>query len=388
MMTEMGEDFWWREGVIYQIYPRSFMDSNDDGIGDLIGILSRLDYLADLGVDAIWLSPICPSPDLDFGYDVSDYMAVDPKFGTLQDFDRLVEEAHRRGIRVILDLVLNHTSDQHPWFRAARSSREDPHHNWYLWKGALPNHRPPNNWQSVFGGSAWEYVPELNQYYHVLVWGAEEAYPWRDTVPGNASSGRERQGWPTTAMGCPSKDKPEVYYHMFYKEQPDVNWRNPQVRQAMLDVIRFWLERGVDGFRLDVFNMYFKHADFPDNPPALGLRGFDRQKHVYDADQPELIPLLADIRQLVDQYPQRYLVGETFLSAAERAAKYCSPELLHAAFNFEFLHCPWRPARFLGAIQRWETALQQVEGWPIYVLIITMCRALPHAILMMRVMND
>jgi len=288
MMTEMGEDFWWREGVIYQIYPRSFMDSNDDGIGDLIGILSRLDYLADLGVDAIWLSPICPSPDLDFGYDVSDYMAVDPKFGTLQDFDRLVEEAHRRGIRVILDLVLNHTSDQHPWFRAARSSREDPHHNWYLWKDALPNHRPPNNWQSVFGGSAWEYVPELNQY----------------------------------------------YYHMFYKEQPDVNWRNPQVRQAMLDVIRFWLERGVDGFRLDVFNMYFKHADFPDNPPALGLRGFDRQKHVYDADQPELIPLLADIRQLVDQYPQRYLVGETFLSAAERAAKYCSPELLLSVRSF------------------------------------------------------
>ncbi|MEJ5203122.1 MAG: alpha-amylase family glycosyl hydrolase, partial [Anaerolineales bacterium] len=296
-MKETDTVSWWQEGVIYQIYPRSFMDSNGDGIGDLNGILTKLDYLVDLGVDAIWLSPIYPSPDVDFGYDVSDYLSIDPKFGNLQEFDQLISEAHNRGIHVILDLVLNHTSDRHPWFKEALSSRDNPYHDWYIWKDSPSNRRPPNNWQSIFGGSAWEYVPELAQY----------------------------------------------YYHMFYKEQPDVNWRNPQVRRAMMDVIRFWLERGVDGFRLDVFNVYFKHADFPDNPPALGLRGFDRQKHMYDINQPELLPLLAEIRQIVDQYPQRYLVGETFLSTAEHAAKYCSTKLLHAAFNFEFLHCPWNP---------------------------------------------
>lgn len=312
---------WWRDGVIYQIYPRSFADSNGDGLGDLPGITARLDYLADLGIDAIWLSPIYPSPDVDFGYDVADYLAIDPRFGSLEDFDHFVAEAHRRGIRVILDLVLNHTSDQHPWFRESRKSRDNPYADWYLWRDPRPGGGPPNNWASVFGGKGWEYEPQRGQY----------------------------------------------YFHMFYKEQPDLNWRHPAVRQAMLDVFRFWLDRGVDGFRLDVFNVYFKHPDFPDNPPRLGLRAFDRQHHIYDIDQPEMIPLLREIRQILDAYPERYAVGETFLSTPQKAARYCAPGLLHATFDFTFLHSPWRPERFLRAIQDWEQALGD-ESWPTYVL--------------------
>ncbi|WP_299025038.1 alpha-glucosidase [uncultured Thermanaerothrix sp.] len=319
---ENPTDFlWWRDGVIYQIYPRSFADSNGDGIGDLPGIMSRLDYLADLGIDAIWLSPIYPSPDVDFGYDVADYLAIDPRFGSMEDFDRLVEAAHRRGIRVILDLVLNHTSDRHPWFQESRRSRDNLYHDWYLWRDPRPGGRPPNNWASVFGGRGWEFEPQRGQY----------------------------------------------YFHMFYKEQPDLNWRNPAVRQAMLDVFRFWLERGVDGFRLDVFNVYFKHPEFPNNPPRLGLRAFDRQHHIFDIDQPEMIPLLREIRAILDAYPERYAVGETFLSTPEKAARYCAPGLLHATFDFTFLHCPWRPERFLRTIQAWEQALG-AEAWPTYVL--------------------
>jgi alpha-glucosidase len=202
----MSDFLWWRDGVIYQIYPRSFSDSNGDGIGDLPGMISRLDYLAELGIDAIWLSPIYPTPDKDFGYDVSDYVNIDPRFGIMADYDRLVVEAHKRGIRVVLDLVLNHTSDQHPWFQESKSSRDNPKADWYIWKDRIPN-----NWLSMFGGPAWTYVPERKQY----------------------------------------------YYHMFLPEQPDVNWRNPEVRGAILNSVRFWLDRGTDGFRLDVFNVYF-----------------------------------------------------------------------------------------------------------------------------------
>ena len=322
----MNDFLWWRDGIIYQIYPRSFADSNGDGLGDLAGITARLDYLAELGVDAIWLSPIYPSPDKDFGYDVSDYGDVDPRFGSLADFDVLVREAHQRGIRVILDMVLNHTSDQHPWFQESRRSRDNPKQDWYLWKDPRPEGgrgvgRPPNNWQSCFGGRAWTYVPERGQY----------------------------------------------YYHMFLPEQPDVNWRNPAVRQAMFDVFRFWLERGVDGFRLDVFNVYFKDAAYRDNPPRWGLRGFDRQQHTYDCDQPEMFPLLRELRALLDSYPERYAVGETFLATPEKAASYCGADKLHAAFNFEFTACPFRADRFLRAIQRWETAVGD-RVWPTYVL--------------------
>lgn len=315
------KSLWWRDGVIYQIYPRSFADNNADGIGDLNGITARLDYLQELGIDAIWLSPIYPSPDADYGYDVSDYCEIDPKHGRLADFDRLVESAHARGIRVILDLVLNHTSDQHPWFQQSRSSRENPFRDFYIWREPCKGGQRPNNWQSVFGGSAWQFDPQTDEY----------------------------------------------YYHMFYPGQPDINWHNPVVKDAMLNVFRFWLERGADGFRLDVFNMYYKDDQFRDNPPALGIRGFERQHHIYDCDRPEMIPLLRDIRQVLDSYSDRYAIGETFQHSPRKAAMYCAPGLLHAAFDFSFLECPWKPARFLSTIQRWEEALHE-ESWPTYVL--------------------
>lgn len=312
---------WWRDGIIYQIYPRSFADSNGDGIGDINGIISRLDYLQDLGVDAIWLSPVYPSPDIDFGYDVSDYTDIDPKFGSMQDFDNLLQKAHARGIRVVMDLVLNHTSDQHSRFRESRKSIDNPYRDWYLWRPPLSNGHPPNNWKSVFGGEGWEMDPGTGQY----------------------------------------------YFHMFYKQQPDLNWRNPQVRQAILGVFRFWLERGVDGFRLDVFNAFFKHPELINNPPKIGLRGFDRQRHIYDIDQPDMIPLLQEIRSLLNAFPERYAVGETFLSTGPKAAIYTGPDKLHAAFNFEFLNCSWKPKSYLAAIQRWEHALGS-DDWPNYVL--------------------
>ncbi len=311
---------WWREGVVYQIYPRSFADSDNDGLGDLPGIVGRLDYLAALGIDAVWLSPIYPSPDIDFGYDVSDYQAIDPRFGSLADFDRLVEEAHRRNIRVILDLVLNHTSDRHPWFQQSRASLDNPYRDWYLWREGKGGN-PPNNWQSIIGGRGWELDPATGEY----------------------------------------------YFHMYYKQQPDVNWRNPKVRQAMLDVVSFWLERGVDGFRLDVFNLYYKHPAFPDNPAQVGIRGFDRQKHIYDTDQPEMHAFLADLRALLDQYPERYAVGETFLATPEKAASYCGADQLHAAFNFAFTETRWNPAQLLKSIHTWERCLGP-QNWPNYVL--------------------
>ncbi|MEI6291338.1 MAG: alpha-amylase family glycosyl hydrolase, partial [Chloroflexota bacterium] len=209
---ESGSFKWWQEGIIYQIYPRSFLDSNGDGFGDIPGISSKLDYLSELGIDAIWLSPFYPSPDADFGYDVADHTAVDPRYGDLADFDHLCSEAHKKGIRIILDMVLNHTSDQHQWFKESCSSIENPKRDWYIWRNASESGGVPNNWQSSFGGSAWTYDEKTDHY----------------------------------------------YLHSFVKEQPDVNWRNPYLRKAQLDVFRFWLERGVDGFRLDVFNAYFK----------------------------------------------------------------------------------------------------------------------------------
>ncbi len=311
------EYLWWRDGIIYQIYPRSFADSNNDGIGDLQGIISKLDYLQALGIDAIWLSPIYPSPDVDFGYDVADYTAIDPKFGTMKDFEELVKEAKKRQIHIILDLVLNHTSDQHAWFLESKKSIDNPYHDWYLWRDPKPNGDPPNNWQAIFGGSGWEYDPDLGQY----------------------------------------------YYHMFYKEQPDVNWRNPAVRAAMLDVFRFWLKKGVDGFRLDVFNAYFKDPDFKDNPPKPGYIPFDRQEHIYDVSQPEMYPLIKEIREILDKHKEGYVVGETFLANTEQTATYCGDDKLHAAFNFEFARNRWHPKRFLTSAVKWYEALSD-DAWP------------------------
>lgn len=323
----MDNSTWWREGIIYQIYPRSFADGNADGLGDLPGLLSRLDYLTSLGVDAIWLSPFYPTPDKDFGYDISDYCDVDPRFGTLADFDRLVEAAHQRGIRIVVDMVMNHTSDQHPWFLESRSSRDNPKRDWYIWRDE------PNNWAACFGGSAWEYDRLTDQY----------------------------------------------YLHLFTRQQPDVNWRNPEVRKAQLEAFRFWLERGVDGFRLDVFNAYFKHADFPDNPAQFGLRAFNRQRHVYDIDQPEMTPLLAELRALLDSYPGSYAVGETYFGTAEKAASYCGPDKLHAAFSFDFTShtseiaealriFPWNPRWIMNQILEREAVFDAAGVWPTTVM--------------------
>jgi alpha-glucosidase len=321
----VDEFLWWRDGVIYQIYPRSFADGNGDGLGDLPGIISRLDYLANLGVDAIWLSPFYPSPDVDFGYDVSDHTSVDPRFGTLADLDRLVEEAHRRGIRLILDLVLNHTSDRHPWFLESRSRRGNPKRDWYIWRDPRPDGRPPNNWQSIVGGRDWEYDETSRQY----------------------------------------------YLHMFLAGQPDVNWHNPEVRKAQLDVVRFWLERDVDGFRLDVFNIYFKDAGLRNNPFRPGLRAFDRQVHLYDRDRPEMKSLLGKLRAILEAYPQRYAVGETYLDAPNCAAEYVGEQGLHAAFSFDFtasdIIYPWNAAWLRKQILHRER-LFTGPRWPTTVL--------------------
>ena len=262
--------------MIYQIYPRSFQDTNGDGIGDLKGIERRLDYLAGLGVDAIWISPIYPSPMADFGYDVADYCDVDPRFGTLADFDSLLAQAHARGLKVLLDFVPNHTSDRHPWFVESRASRDNPKRDWYIWRDPAPDGGPPNNWISDFGGSAWEWDEATGQY----------------------------------------------YYHAFLKEQPDLNWRNPAVQAAMYDVMRFWFDRGVDGFRIDVLWHLVKAADFPDNPPnpayqpAMG--DMHRVLQLHSTDQPEVHEIAADMRAIADRYGasgrgERVLIGEIYL---------------------------------------------------------------------------
>ena len=326
----LGE--WWRQGVVYQIYPRSFADSNGDGVGDLPGIIERLDYLNDgtersLGVDAIWLSPIYPSPGLDVGYDVSDHTAIDPQFGTFDDFDRLIGEAHRRGIRVILDLVMNHTSSAHPWFAESRVARSGPRADWYIWRDS-PRSRPrargrrrPNNWVSYFGGPAWT---------------------WDET-------------------------RGQFYLHTFLPEQPDLNWRNPEVRAAMLTMVRGWLDRGVDGFRLDVFNAFFKHPELPSNPRRVigGRRAYDRQRHHYDKDQPELHEFLAEFRALVDESEGRMTVGELFATEAHMAGQYAAPR--HLVFDFHLISQPWRADAFARATAERE-AIFGAAGWPTVVL--------------------
>jgi alpha-glucosidase len=268
-----GEEPWWKHSVIYEIYIRSFQDSNGDGIGDLMGIVQRLDYLESLGIDAIWLTPLYPSPQVDFGYDISDYCAIDPRFGTLEDFGRLVREAARRGIRVVLDMVLNHTSDQHPWFLEAAASRTAARHDFYVWSDGRTDadgkRLPPNNWTSLFGGSAWEYVPALDQF----------------------------------------------YYHKYYRQQPDLNWRNPEVERAMFGVMQFWLERGVAGFRLDAITALIEDAQLRDEPVLSGTNshGDPNLEHIYTDNLPETHRVIRRLRAMVDTYPgRRVLIGETY----------------------------------------------------------------------------
>jgi glycosidase len=326
---------WWKTGVIYQIYPRSFLDTTGNGIGDLEGIIARLDYLNDgtpgsLGVDAIWISPFYPSPMADFGYDVSDYCDVHPELGSLETFDRLVAEAHRRGIRVILDYVPNHTSDEHAWFRDARRSRDDPRRDWYIWRDPAPDGGPPNNWGSVFGGSAWEWDEPTGQY----------------------------------------------YFHQFLKEQPDLNWRNPAVVQAMKDVLTFWLERGVDGFRMDVVGMIYKHPDMPDQPadpnaPA-NLRPNDiyaRQLHLYDQDQDEVYAMVREFNRLVQPYGDICLIGEILWYGKDRWLRYYGQQGdgFHLPMNLQFMHLPWEAQTIRSAVMELESLLPEY-AWPSTVL--------------------
>ncbi len=322
----MRDKAWWKQGIIYQIYPRSFQDSDGDGVGDLNGIRRRLDYLARLGVDAIWISPVFPSPMADFGYDICDYCDIDPLFGSLGDFDKLVAEAHERGLKVILDFVPNHTSDRHPWFLESRSARENPRRDWYIWCDPGPNGGPPNNWISNFGGSAWEFDPETGQY----------------------------------------------YYHAFLKEQPDLNWRNPAVREAMHDVLRFWMRRGVDGFRVDVLWHLMKDERFRDNPPNPAYREgqpeIDRLLQVHSADHPDIHEVVRGLRAVVDEFEARVLIGELYLPI-ERLVAYYGEDLsgAHLPFNFHLLQTSWNASAIAALISDYEAALP-AGGWPNWVL--------------------
>jgi len=320
---------WWQTGVVYQIYPRSFADANGDGIGDLAGITEHLDHLAgkpdSLGVDAIWLSPFYPSPDHDFGYDISDYLGVDPKYGSLDDFERLVDACHRRGLKVVIDLVLNHSSSDHPWFQASRASRSGLYADWYIWRDApgrtlTGRQRPPNNWRSWFGGSAWTWDEPRGQFYH----------------------------------------------HTFLPQQPDLNWRNPAVREALLGVVQTWLDRGVDGFRMDVFNVFFKDAQLRSNPRRIGRRGaWSWQRHLHDRNQPELHDVLRDLRSIVDTRPGRMTVGELFDGMLADAAQLIAPR--HLVFDFTLIGLPWSAASFARTLAA-RDAVFGPERWPANVL--------------------
>jgi len=300
---------WWRGAVIYQIYPRSFQDSNSDGIGDLSGIIHRLPYVAELGVDAIWISPFFRSPMLDFGYDITDYRDVDPIFGSIGDFDALIHRAHDLGLRVLIDLVLSHTSSQHPWFSESRSSRDNARADWYVWADPKPDGTPPNNWLSFFGGSAWQWDGERMQY----------------------------------------------YLHNFLPEQPDLNLHNPDVQDELLDVARFWMERGVDGFRLDTVNYYFHDPELKDNPPlklaertethAPAVNPYNFQEHVHDRNQPENLAFLQRLRALMEEFGLRTSLGEVGdgqIGPELQAAYTADGDKLHMCYDFEFLsgHAP------------------------------------------------
>jgi len=305
---------WWQTGVVYEIYPRSFADSNGDGVGDLAGITARLDYLAWLGIDAIWIAPFYPSPMADFGYDVANYTDVDPIFGSLADFDALLGGAHARGIRVLIDYVPNHTSDQHPWFRESRASRDNPRRNWYYWRDAKPDGELPNNWISMFAGPAWEWDEATGQF----------------------------------------------YLHTFLKEQPDLNWRNSDARAAMFDAARFWLDRGVDGFRIDVAPMVMKDPELRDNPPNPDWDGTHRlgtwgmQLHDNDHAHPDMHPLYRDFRRLLESYDgDRVSIGELHHPDFDRWAAYYGEEQdeIHIPFNFHLTHAPWTADGIRRAIE-------------------------------------
>ena len=318
---------WLKAGVIYQVYPRSFLDTNGDGVGDLPGITARLGHLRGLGVDAVWISPFYPSPMRDFGYDVTDHRGVDPVFGTLEDVGRLVDEAHARGIRVILDYIPNHTSELHPWFAESRTSKDNPRRGWYIWRDPAPDGGPPNNWLSAFGGSAWTFDPATGQY----------------------------------------------YLHSFLREQPDLNWRNPAVREAMHGVMRFWLDRGVDGLRVDAVQKVIKDEDFRDDPPnpawRPGMDPYDALLRAHSGDRPEVHEIIAGMRRLVDGYPgERVLIGEIY-NAVERMMPYYGADGggCHFPYNFQLILLRWNAREIDAAVRKYE-ALLPPGAWPNWVL--------------------
>ncbi|HYZ31315.1 MAG TPA: alpha-amylase family glycosyl hydrolase [Crenalkalicoccus sp.] len=322
-----GDHAWWQRGVIYQVYPRSFQDSDGDGVGDLEGTRRRLDHLVTLGVDAVWISPFYRSPMADFGYDVTDHCDVDPVFGTLADFDRLLADAHARSLRVVLDYVPNHTSDAHPWFAESRAARTSPKRDWFIWRDPVPDGGPPNNWLSEFGGPAWTLDPATGQY----------------------------------------------FYHAYLPQQPDLNWRNPEVVRAMLDVLRFWLDRGVDGFRVDAIHHLFEDAALRDNPPNPDWRpGMSPARSVIRAhsmDQPEVHDAVAEMRRVAEAYPgERVLIGEAYLPI-DRLMLYYGADLrgFQLPFNFHLLSTPWRSEAVAALIEAYEAALPP-GAWPNWVL--------------------
>jgi len=322
---------WWRGAVIYQVYPRSFRDTNGDGVGDLPGIVEGLDYIASLGVDAIWISPFFKSPMADFGYDIADYRDVDPLFGTLADFDALLAKAHRLGIKVMIDQVLSHCSDQHAWFQESRQSRDNPKADWYVWADPQEDGTPPNNWMSLFGGVAWRWEPRREQY----------------------------------------------YLHNFLGAQPDLNFHNPAVQQATLDNVRFWLDRGVDGMRLDAINFCFHDAQLRDNPPKpkhkrVG-RGFSPdnpyayQYHYYNNTRPEMLPFLERLRALMDCYPDVAALGEiSSEDSLATTAEYTGHTRLHMGYSFELLVDDFSAAYIRGTVSHLEAAM--VDGWPCWAI--------------------
>ncbi|WP_121356164.1 alpha-amylase family glycosyl hydrolase [Flavisolibacter nicotianae] len=313
---------WWQTGIFYEVYLRSFKDSSGDGIGDLRGVLQQLDYLEWLGVTAIWLTPFYPSPMKDFGYDISDYTAVHPLFGTMEDFEELVAAVHQRGMKLVVDFVPNHTSDQHPWFKESRSSIDNPKRDWYYWKDAKSDGRPPNNWLGVLGGSAWERDEQSGQY----------------------------------------------YYHAFLKEQPDLNLRNPDVQEAILDVMRFWLNKGVDGFRVDVMWHLAKDEKWRDNPRNPNFKSSmpdcDQLLQVFSCDQPEVHAIVRRFRDLLDEYEDKVLMGELYLSM-DKTIRYYGEEQRGAQMpgNFQLLFLPWKAEDIGIAIDQYEAALPD-KAWP------------------------
>ena len=318
---------WWQTGIIYQIYPRSFQDSNGDGIGDLAGIIQRLDYLKWLGITVIWISPVYPSPMADFGYDVSDYCDIHPIFGSMREFEKLLDSVHSREMKLILDLVPNHTSDEHPWFKESRSSRENSKRDWYIWRDGKAESQPPNNWLSVFGGSAWEWDELTGQY----------------------------------------------YYHGFLKQQPDLNFRNPDVMNAILNVMRFWLDKGVDGFRVDVMWRMIKDEHLRDDPANPEYRDYmptcDSLLPVYSTDQPEVHVIVQRMRKLLDEYRDRMMIGEIYLPVDKVIAYYGTAESkgVHLPFNFLLLSLPWDALQIAATVDQYEGMLPE-DGWPNWVL--------------------